>query len=118
MSRSASPSRLKLNTASISTAPGKKLTHHSPLTMNCAPSATRMPHSGVGGRTPRPMKLRPAALRMAQPMFRLTCTIAGGSALGNRCTARMRASPLPDSRAASIQPALRRTLASARATRT
>ena len=50
------PSRLKVNTASISTAPGKKLTHHSPETMNCAPSATRMPHSGVGGRTPRPMK--------------------------------------------------------------
>ena len=65
MSRKPSPSRLKQNTATISAAPGKKAIHHSPETMKAAPSATMMPHSGVGGRTPRPMNDRPAALRMA-----------------------------------------------------
>ena len=65
MSRSPSPSRLKQNTASISAAPGNSAIHHSPDWMKLAPSATMMPHSGAGGRTPRPMKDRPAALRMA-----------------------------------------------------
>ena len=65
MSRSPSPSRLKQNTASISAAPGNSAIHHSPDWMKLAPSATMMPHSGVGGRTPRPMKDRPAALRIA-----------------------------------------------------
>ena len=45
--------------------PGKNAIHHSPETMKAAPSATMMPHSAVGGRTPSPMKDRPAALRMA-----------------------------------------------------
>ena len=52
-------------TASISDRPGKSAIHHSPDAMKEAPSATMMPHSGVGGRTPRPMKESPAALRMA-----------------------------------------------------
>ena len=65
MSRSPSPSRLKQNTASISAAPGNSAIHHSPEMMKLAPSATMMPHSGVGGRTPRPMKERPAAFRIA-----------------------------------------------------
>src|SRR5260221_11690644 len=65
ISRSPSPSRLKQKTASIRAMPGKKAHHHSPEMMKLAPSATMMPHSGVGGRTPRPMKERPAALRMA-----------------------------------------------------
>src|SRR5215207_5802577 len=64
-SRRPSPRRLKQNTAIISAAPGNKAIHHSPETMKAAPSATMMPHSGVGGRTPRPMKDRPAALRIA-----------------------------------------------------
>src|SRR5262249_14422842 len=62
MSRNPSPSRLKQNTAVIKAAPGKSAIHHSPDTMKAAPSATMMPHSGVGGRTPRPMKESPAAL--------------------------------------------------------
>ncbi len=39
--------------------------HHSPDTMKAAPSATMMPHSASGGRTPSPMNERPAALRIA-----------------------------------------------------
>src|SRR4029077_1702379 len=65
MSRNPSPSRLKQNTATIRARPGNSAIHHSPETMKEAPSATMMPHSAVGGRTPRPMKDRPAALRMA-----------------------------------------------------
>src|SRR5262249_28234046 len=68
MSRRPSPSKLKQNTAIISAAPGKNAIHHSPETMKAAPSATMMPHSAVGGRTPSPMKERPAALRIAEPM--------------------------------------------------
>src|SRR6185503_19365958 len=55
MSRKPSPRRLKQNTASISVAPGNSAIHHSPDWMKLAPSATMMPHSGAGGRTPRPM---------------------------------------------------------------
>src|SRR5207245_731203 len=65
ISRNPSPSRLKQNTAIISAAPGKNAIHHSPETMKPAPSATMIPHSAVGGRTPSPMNERPAALRMA-----------------------------------------------------
>src|SRR5262249_24964450 len=65
MSRRPSPSRLKQNTASISVAPGNSATHHSPDWMKLAPSATMMPHSASGGRTPSPMKESPAAFRMA-----------------------------------------------------
>src|SRR5713101_4770728 len=65
MSRKPSPSRLKQNTAIISARPGNSAIHHSPDTMKPAPSATMMPHSAVGGRTPSPMNDSPAALRMA-----------------------------------------------------
>ena len=61
MSRSASPSRLKVNTASISTAPGKKLTHHSPamvqvsLNMGWAIlNAAGLSFIGLGVRPPTP----------------------------------------------------------------
>src|SRR5207302_10002846 len=54
MSRRPSPSRLKQNTAIISASPGNGAIHHSPDTMKPAPSATMMPHSAVGGRTPSP----------------------------------------------------------------
>ena len=46
------------------------------------------------------------------------CTIMIGMMLGRMCISRMRKSPLPESRAACTKPASRRTLASARATRT
>src|SRR5262249_10584000 len=89
-SRSPSPTRLKQNTVSISANPGKRDIHHSPDTMKAAPSATMMPHSGVGGRTPRPMNDRPAALRIAQPRFSEAWTTIGGKQLGKMCVARIR----------------------------
>ena len=82
--------------------------------MKLAPSATMIPHSGVGGRTPSPMKLRPAAFRIAQPRFSDACTIIGGSALGKMCSARTRRSELPESFAARANPASRRMFTSAR----
>ena len=105
-------------TAIISAPPGKNATHHSPEMMLVAPSATMMPHSGVGGLTPRPMNDKPAAFRMAYPMVSEICTIMIGMMLGRMCTSKIRTSPLPDKRAACTKPASRRTLASARATRT
>src|SRR5262249_17909649 len=95
MSRRPSPSRLKQKTAIISAAPGKNAIHHSPDTMKAAPSATIIPHSAVGGRTPRPMKERPAALRMAYPMVSDICTTMIGMMFGRTCASRMRISPLP-----------------------
>ena len=66
MSRRPSPSRLKQNTASISVSLETR-DPPSPDTMKEAPSATMMPHSGVGGRTPRPVNDRPAALGWRTP---------------------------------------------------
>src|SRR5262245_39939823 len=82
MSRRPSPIRLKQNTAAISTRPGNSATHHSPDTIKLAPSATMMPHSAVGGRTPRPINDRPAALRIAYPSVSETCTIINGRMFG------------------------------------
>ena len=102
---------------SISARPGKTTSHHLPVVMKRAPSATMMPHSGVGGRTPRPMKDRPAALRIAQPRLSEICTAMAGSTLGSRKRSttgggcRRRPAPPPPSRAP------RRTFTSARAKR-
>src|SRR5262249_17415640 len=78
MSRTPSPRRLKQNTAIIRATPGKSAIHHSPETMNAAPSATMIPHSAVGGRTPSPMNDSPAALRIAYPMGSDICTTMVG----------------------------------------
>ena len=48
--------------------PGKILGHQSPNTNWLAPVAIMDPHSGVGGRTPAPTKLRPAVRRIANPI--------------------------------------------------
>src|SRR5258708_19717787 len=82
MSRIPSPSRLKHNTASISARPGKATSHHLPVEMKRAPSATMMPHSGVGGLTPSPIKESPAALRIAQPRLTHICTTMPASPFG------------------------------------
>src|SRR5262249_19900950 len=82
MSRRPSPIRLKQNTADMRASPGKSAIHHSPERMQEAPSATRMPHSGVGGLTPSPMKARPAAFSIAQPRLREAWTIIGGRQFG------------------------------------
>ena len=46
--------------------PGKNTNHHCPDNIYAIPSLIITPHSGVGGRTPRPMKLKPAAFKIAQ----------------------------------------------------
>src|ERR1700726_281184 len=117
MSRIPSPSRLKHSTASISANPGNATSHHFPVEMKRAPSATMMPHSGVGGLTPRPIKESPAALRMAQPRLSDICTDMAGSTFGSRKRSTTEIWLSPDARAASTQPTLRRTLTSARAKR-
>src|SRR5450432_498420 len=117
ISRMPSPSRLKHNTDSISARPGKATNHHLPVEMKRAPSATMMPHSGVGGFTPRPMKESPAALRIAQPRLSDTCTAIAGSTFGSRKRNTTEIWLSPQARAASTQPRLRRTLTSARAKR-
>ncbi len=117
MSRRPSPSRLKQSTVSISARPGKATSHHLPVEMKRAPSATMIPHSGVGAFTPSPMKESPAALRMAHPRLRLICTAMAGSTFGSRNFSTMARCPSPPARAASTHPASRRTFTSARAKR-
>ncbi len=115
MSRSPSPSRLKHNTASINASPGKSDQPPFAVEMKRAPSATMMPHYGVGGLTPSPMKESPAALRMAQPRLSDICTAMAGKTFGSRKRNTTDAWLSPLARAASTQPRLRRTLTSARA---
>ncbi len=85
--------------------------------MKRAPSATMIPHSGVGGVTPRPMKDRPAAFRIAQPRLSEICTAIAGRTLGSSKRSTTERWLSPQARAASTQPALRRTFTSARAKR-
>ena len=82
ISRRQSPSKLNVKTANISAIPGKKASHHSPETIKFAPSATMIPHSAVGGRTPKPINDRPAAFNIAHHILREACTIIGGNVLG------------------------------------
>ena len=63
------------------------------------------------------MKLSPAALRIAQPRLSEICTAIAGSTLGSRKRSTTERWLSPQARAASTQPALRRTFTSARAKR-
>src|SRR3984893_7112457 len=84
MSRNPSPRRFSDSTTTTRARPGNSATHHSPVMMKLAPSATMTPHSGVGGRMPRPMKESDAALSIAQPMVSVICTASWGMAVGKR----------------------------------
>ena len=55
------------------------------------PAFSILPHSAVGGWTPIPTKLKPAAERMAEAMLKVACTIIGALALGSICLKRIRA---------------------------
>ncbi|KFI33377.1 hypothetical protein CG51_13865 [Haematobacter missouriensis] len=87
--------------ANISARPGNAATHHAPEATNRVPSATMRPHSGVGGRMPRPRNDSPAAFIMAQPRFTELCTATTGRISGRRRRRRIRPSPEPPIRAAS-----------------
>ncbi|MCY1188793.1 hypothetical protein D9M73_299530 [compost metagenome] len=59
-----------------------------------------VPHSGVGGCTPRPRKPRAAASRMAEEKLKVACTIRGAMQLGNTVMNIRRGRPAPARRAA------------------
>src|ERR1700738_4257316 len=63
----ASPSSANPRTVIPSATPGKKAIAHCPLIMFVAPWLIIRPHSGVGTRTPAPIKLKPAVSSIAQP---------------------------------------------------
>src|SRR5688500_12013072 len=54
-----SPASANANTARPRVTPGKNDTHHCPVIIYLAPFAIIPPHSGVGGWTPAPTKVRP-----------------------------------------------------------
>src|SRR5712691_5892133 len=60
-----------------------------------------VPHSGVGGCAPRPRKLRPDAVRITNPMSRVTLTMIGDQALGRISRNAMRQGLAPNPRLAS-----------------
>src|SRR6185437_1114917 len=64
-SRRLSPIRLKARTISTMARPGNRNSHHSPVTMYCAPSAVIEPHSLCGGWMPSPMNDRAAMVSSA-----------------------------------------------------
>jgi hypothetical protein len=68
------------------------------------PSRIICPQVGVGGGTPRPMKLNPASIRMAFVIQRLATTTRSPSRFGTTCRLTMRPSPKPIARAMSRFP--------------
>ncbi|MCY1433878.1 hypothetical protein D9M71_499190 [compost metagenome] len=59
-----------------------------------------VPHSGVGGCTPRPRKPRAAASRIAEEKLRVAWTISGAMQLGSTVTNISRGRLAPARRAA------------------
>ncbi len=51
--------------------------------MKVRPEASMLPHSGVGGWMPSPMKDRAAMVRMALATYSVTCTMMGPMQLGS-----------------------------------
>ena len=65
MSLIPSPSMLSPTVRSRIMNPGKNEVHHMSFGSHCWAVARSAPQSGMGGSIPRPIKLRPAAVRMA-----------------------------------------------------
>jgi hypothetical protein len=49
------------------------------------PSESMAPHSGIGGATPTPRKLREEAAMMLLPIASVTCTMMGDRQFGMMC---------------------------------
>src|SRR5262245_49623452 len=81
ISRSASPTRLKPNTATRMARPGKTVSHQE-SGRYFAPSATIEPRSGVGGCTPRPRKESDEAIRMTKPRSSVILVRIDGTQFG------------------------------------
>src|SRR5262249_19943330 len=88
-SRSPSPTRLKASTDKSIATPGK-IDSHGALSSTGAPSRIIFPQVGVGGETPRPIKLRLASMRMADAVNTLASTTVSPSKLGKMCRKTMR----------------------------
>ena len=70
--------------------------------MNWRASESIEPHSGRGGRTPRPTKLNPATFIILRPILMVDCTINGPIEFGRMCTRIILRSLDPYERAASM----------------
>jgi hypothetical protein len=58
--------------------------------MYILPSLTIAPHSGVGGWTPNPRKLNPAAVNMEAAVRKVVKTTMGAKELGKICRIKIR----------------------------
>ena len=76
------PTSEKPKTVMASMAPGNIEGHHWPVTTFWKPMAIMLPHSGVGARTPAPMKESAAVRRMPQPTLTESCASTGPMAFG------------------------------------
>ena len=84
MSRSPWPSRLNPSVTSMMATPGKSTTWGL-VDRYERPLASMAPHSGPGGCTPSPRKLRLDARSSAVAIRRFACTISGDRTLGSTC---------------------------------
>ena len=82
--------------------------------MNRAPSATMIPHSGVGGRTPRPMKRQAGGIEDRPAEVERDLHRHRWQLVGQQYAQHHDVDGCRRRRAASTQPALRRTFTSAR----
>src|SRR5690554_1278077 len=98
-SRSPSPTRLNASTTRTIVRPGNVASHHAPSRLS-RPSATMLPHVGVGAETPSPRNERPASRTIVFPMPSVAATITGASTFGIRWRSRMRRDEKPSARAA------------------
>src|SRR3954453_3997446 len=96
ISRSASPTRLKPNTATRIARPGNTVSHQE-SGRYLAPSATIDPRSGVGGCTPSPRKDSDEAIRMTKPRSSVILVRIDGTQLGriSRNMTWAREAPIP-----------------------
>lgn len=81
--------------------PGKNVSHQA-LAMKSRPIDSMVPHSGAGGRAPRPRKLSAEAQTMAWPTPMVMVTTSGRMALGSSWRSTIREVGWPSARAASM----------------
>ena len=72
------------NTVNAIAIPGK-ITMWGDVLINCLEEDSIAPHSGVGGCTPRPKKLKPAAATIILATPIVADTIIGEKEFGNKC---------------------------------
>ena len=98
-SRRPSPSKLNPSATMQIAKPGNVATHHWSK-MNFRPVEIMAPHSGSGGCAPKPMKPRPAAVRMMPAMSKVMRTMTDERHIGMMWKTMMRNSLAPARRTA------------------